>query len=55
VLDQIYKLANVSSPDRSDDGYPGYPLAVQPKYASAFFYLFWPLLVIVCWVMEYRK
>jgi hypothetical protein len=56
VLEQIYKLANVSSPERAtDDSYPGYPLAVQPKYASAFFYLFWPLLVIVCWVMEYRK
>lgn len=56
VLDQIYKLANVSSPDRAaDDGYPGYPLAVEPQYATAFFYLLWPLLVIVCWVMEYRK
>lgn len=56
VLDQIYKLANVSSPERStDDGFPGYPLAAQPKYASAIFYLFWPLLVIVGWVMEYRK
>lgn len=56
VLDQIYKLANISPPDRAiDEGFPGYPLAAQPKYASAFFYLFWPLLVIVCWVMEYRK
>lgn len=56
VLDQIYKLANVSSPDRStEEGFSGYPLAAQPKYASAFFYLFWPLLVIVCWVMRNRK
>jgi len=56
VLDQIYTLANVSSPERATDGgFPGFPLATQPKYASAIFYLFWPLLVIVCWVMEYRK
>jgi ABC-type transport system involved in multi-copper enzyme maturation permease subunit len=56
VLDQIYQLAHVSSPERAtDDGFPGYPLAAQPKYATAFFYLLWPLLVIVCWFMEYRK
>jgi ABC-2 type transport system permease protein len=56
VLDQIYQLAKVSSPDRTtDDGFPGYPLAAQPQYASAFFYLFWPLIVIACWVMERRK
>lgn len=50
VLDQIYKLANVSSPDRAiDEGFPGYPLAAQPKYATAFFYFLWPLLVIASW------
>jgi len=50
VLDQIYTLANVSSPERAiDEGFPGYPLATQPKYATAFFYFLWPLLVIVSW------
>ena len=52
VLDQIYKLANVSAPERAtDDGFPGYPLATQPKYASAFFYFLWPLLVITGWLL----
>jgi hypothetical protein len=55
VLDQIYQLANVSSPDRAiDEGFPGYPLAAQPKYASAIFYFLWPLLVIVSWILLRR-
>jgi ABC-type transport system involved in multi-copper enzyme maturation permease subunit len=51
VLDQIYKLAKVSPPERptEEDGFSGYPLAAQPKYAVVFFYLFWPLLVIASW------
>ena len=50
VLEQIYKLAGVNVPERStDDGFPGYPLATQPKHAAAIFYVFWPLLVIVTW------
>ena len=48
VLEQIYKLAGVSAPQRSDeDTFPGYPLAAQPNYAAAIFYVFWPLLVIL--------
>jgi ABC-2 type transport system permease protein len=48
VLDQIYKLANVASPERStDDSFAGYPLAAQPKYAAFIFYLFWPVLIIL--------
>ncbi|HKV34539.1 MAG TPA: ABC transporter permease subunit [Pyrinomonadaceae bacterium] len=55
VLDQIYKLANVSSPDRAiDEGFSGYPLAAQPKYATAFFYFLWPLLVIASWWISRR-
>ena len=50
VLDQIYTLAGVTSPDRSgEEGFPGYPLAAQPKHAAAIFYLFWPLVVILTW------
>lgn len=50
VLDQIYKLAQGSSPERAiEEGFPGYPLAAQPKYATAFFYFIWPLLVIASW------
>lgn len=52
VLDQIYQLANVSSPNRAiDEGFPGYPLAAQPKHATAFFYFLWPLLVIAGWFL----
>jgi len=54
-LEQIYKLANVDAPERSDDdAFPGYPLAAQPKYAAAIFYLFWPVLVIVTWWLSRR-
>ena len=55
VLDQIYALAQVNAPDRSsDDGFPGYPLAAQPKYAVAGFYFIWPLLVILTWWLSRR-
>jgi len=50
VLEQIYKLAGVNVPERSsDDGFPGYPLATQPKHAAAIFYVVWPLIVIITW------
>lgn len=50
VLEQIYKLAGVNAPERSaDDGFPGYPLAAQPKHAATIFYVLWPLVVIVTW------
>jgi len=55
VLDQIYQLAKVSSPERAtDDGFPGYPLAAQPRYASLIFYFLWPLLVIISWLLLRR-
>jgi len=55
VLDQIYALSGVTSPDRSgEESFPGYPLAAQPKHAAAIFYLFWPLLVIIMWWLSRR-
>jgi ABC-type transport system involved in multi-copper enzyme maturation permease subunit len=55
VLDQIYTLAKLTPPERSsDDGYSGYPLATQPKYAAALFYFIWPLLVILTWWLSRR-
>ena len=55
VLDQIYQLAGVKAPERTiDDGFPGYPLAVQPKWAAFIFYFSWPLLVIVTWWLVRR-
>jgi ABC-type transport system involved in multi-copper enzyme maturation permease subunit len=56
VLDQIYQLAGLSTPERSvDDGFPGYPLTVQPKRAAAIFYFIWPLLVIVTWWLSNKR
>jgi hypothetical protein len=50
VLDQIYQLAGVSAPERSsEDGFSGYPLAVQPRKAALIFYFVWPLVVILAW------
>jgi ABC-2 type transport system permease protein len=55
VLDQIYKLGNVSPPDRSSESsFPGYPLAAQPKRAVFIFYFCWPLLVILTWWLVRR-
>lgn len=55
VLEQIYNLSGVTSPDRSgEEGFPGYPLAAQPKHAAAIFYLFWPLFVITTWWLSRR-
>jgi ABC-2 type transport system permease protein len=50
VLDQIYQLAGVKPPERSiEDGFPGYPLAVQPKRAALIFYFVCPLAVVIAW------
>ena len=50
VLDQIYQLAGVTSPERSGDNqFPGYPLATQPRKAALVFYLLWPLVVVIAW------
>jgi hypothetical protein len=50
VLEQIYQLAGVNPPDRSNQNeFPGYPLAAQPKQAATVFYLVWPLMVILVW------
>jgi len=50
VLDQIYQLAGLSSPERSGDNqFPGYPLATQPRKAALVFYLLWPLVVVIAW------
>ncbi|HKG97086.1 MAG TPA: hypothetical protein VKA97_04705, partial [Pyrinomonadaceae bacterium] len=56
VLDQIYTLARVNPPDRSsEDGFSGYPLAVQPKYAAVIFYMLWPLMVILLATKMHKK
>jgi ABC-type transport system involved in multi-copper enzyme maturation permease subunit len=50
VLDQIYQLADLKTPERSNENsFPGYPLAAQPKKAALVFYFGWPLVVIIVW------
>ena len=50
VLEQIYSLAGVSKPERTNEvEFPGYPLAVQPRHASLIFFLLWPLATILAW------
>lgn len=50
VLEQIYKLASVNSPERGgENSFSGYPLAVEARGASWFFYGLWPLLTIAGW------
>jgi ABC-2 type transport system permease protein len=49
VLETIYRLAGVKAPDaKGGEEYPGYPLAATPTFATPFFYLIWPLLVVLC-------
>lgn len=55
VLEQIYQLAKVTPPARaSGNDFPGYPLAVRPKFAAGIFYGLWPLLTIVAWWLSRR-
>jgi ABC-2 type transport system permease protein len=50
VLEQIYKLADVSPPETNGDTeFPGYPLAARPKWAAWIFYGAWPLMIILIW------
>lgn len=56
VLEQIYQLAAISPPPRSDDKvFPGYPLAARAKGASWIFYGLWPLLVVMGWLIQSRS
>jgi hypothetical protein len=55
VLEQIYQLADVVPPEHSDEnGYPGYPLAVNSSAVGWIYYGAWPLATILAGLM-YRK
>jgi hypothetical protein len=55
VLDQIYKLAAINPPMRSDENtFSGYPLSVRPRGASWIFYALWPLITIGAWWVRNR-
>jgi hypothetical protein len=50
VLEQIYKLAAITPPSRSDENtFSGYPLSVRARGASWIFYALWPLITIAAW------
>jgi hypothetical protein len=50
VLEQIYQLAKLDPPERSEEnGFPGYPLAARPRGAQWIFYMVWPLSIIAAW------
>ena len=56
VLEQVYKLAGVNAPQASEeDNFPGYPLAVHPKWAAWIFYGAWPLFTILAWWLIRRE
>ena len=56
VLEQIYKLSGISPPEPSGEvDFPGYPLAVRPKWAAWIFYGVWPLLTILIWWLTRRE
>lgn len=50
VLEQIYKLAGINPPARSEENvFSGYPLAVRARGAAWLFYGLWPLMTIILW------
>lgn len=56
VLEQIYKLAAISPPARSDENtFSGYPLTVRARGAAWLFYGLWPLLIVAMWWMINRR
>ena len=55
VLEQIYKLAAVNPPLRSEEStFSGYPLSVRARGASLIFYGLWPLVIIILWWVKNR-
>jgi ABC-type transport system involved in multi-copper enzyme maturation permease subunit len=55
VLEQIYKLAGINPPLRSEENtFSGYPLSVRARGASLIFYGLWPLVIIILWWIKNR-
>jgi ABC-2 type transport system permease protein len=56
VLEQIYKLADITVPEAGEENdFPGYPLAARPRWAAGVFYGFWPVLTILAWWFTRRE
>jgi hypothetical protein len=55
VLEQVYRLAGMSQPVRSDENaFSGYPLSVRARGAGWLFYGLWPLVTIAAWWLMNR-
>jgi hypothetical protein len=54
VLDELETLAGVTPPRRGEASYPGYPLNASPRGAATLFYVVWPLLVMIGWIVQRR-
>lgn len=55
VIETIAGLAGVAVPPREESSYPGYPLAKRPSGAAWIFYVVWPCVVIVAWIIARRS
>lgn len=56
VLEKLYELAGVAKPPEDPDpGYPGYPLAAEPRGAAPIFYLACPLLAALAYAASRRR
>ncbi len=55
VLDAIYELAGIQSPQEDESGHRGHPLAAQPTGAAALFYVIWPLAVLGLGLFLHRR
>jgi len=55
VLEQIYNLAAIAPPPRSEENaFSGYPLSVTSRGASWIFYILWPLIMTIAWLFSSR-
>jgi ABC-2 type transport system permease protein len=58
VLETIYQLAGTLPPAPSTtanaDAYPGYPIVVRDRFAPWFFYLLWPVALVIGWLGSRR-
>jgi ABC-2 type transport system permease protein len=56
VLDTIYGLAGVASPQRGESSYSGYPLKNTPANSGLVFYVVWPLAIsLLSWLRGARR
>lgn len=47
VLETIFGLAGVATPQREESSYAGHPLRAQPRGAAGIFYFAWPLATLI--------